>query len=407
MGNPEHVDRIRQGVISWNDWRLLNPGTKPDLWAVDLSGQTLSHADFRGGNLAHARFPHYLEGAQFDHADLRGANFVGASLIGASFEEADLRGANMMGANLFGANLRKAKLGEAKLIGANLSTMTTNVSQAPFAGGRLFSFPESRCDLEDADLTGADFTMANLSDARFAGATLVGADLSKAVLVGTEFRRADLSCCRVHGVSAWDLKLDQTTRQFDLVITPRNEPDITVDDLEVAQFVYLMLRSDKIRRALTIIGEKGVLILGRFTPERKEVLDAIRQKLRELDFVPMMFDFKRVDDRSFTETIKTLAGMSKFIIADVTNPKSSPLELQATVPDYMVPFVPIIEAGEKPFSMLADLQQREWVTAVKEYRDVDNLIDKLESRVVRPALELHAKLRLKKARAIQIEALHN
>jgi hypothetical protein len=32
--------------------------------------------------------------------------------------------------------------------------------------------------------------------------------------------------------------------------------------------------------------------------------------------------------------------LSRFIIADITNPRSSPLELQATMPDYMIPFVP-------------------------------------------------------------------
>jgi hypothetical protein len=33
----------------------------------------------------------------------------------------------------------------------------------------------------------------------------------------------------------------------------------------------------------------------------------------------------------------TLAGMSRFVIADIANPKSAPLELQAAVPDYMIP----------------------------------------------------------------------
>jgi len=47
--------------------------------------------------------------------------------------------------------------------------------------------------------------------------------------------------------------------------------------------------------------------------------------------------------------------MSRFVIADVTNPRSAPLELQATVPELMVPFRPIIEEGEKPFAMLEDL----------------------------------------------------
>src|SRR5213076_2768093 len=114
--------------------------------------------------------------------------------------------------------------------------------------------------------------------------------------------------------------------------TKEGEPVVTVDDLEVGQFIYLILNNSKIRNAIDTIGAKGVLILGRFTKERKAVLDAIRTKLRELHFVPMMFDFERPTQRDFTETIKTLAGLSRFIVADITNPKSSPLELQAIMP---------------------------------------------------------------------------
>ncbi len=90
-----------------------------------------------------------------------------------------------------------------------------------------------------------------------------------------------------------------------------------------------------------------MLILGRFTPERKAVLDAIREALRQRDYLSIVFDFERPTARDFTETIMTLAGMRLFIIADITNPKSSPLELQAVVPNYMVPFVPIIQEGDK------------------------------------------------------------
>ena len=35
------------------------------------------------------------------------------------------------------------------------------------------------------------------------------------------------------------------------------------------------------------------------------------------------------------------------MIADVTDPKSSLFELQAAVPDYQIPFVPIIQKGEQ------------------------------------------------------------
>jgi hypothetical protein len=172
------------------------------------------------------------------------------------------------------------------------------------------------------------------------------------------------------------------------------EPCVSVDNLEVAQFINLLLNNDKIRGVIDTIGEKGVLILGRFTPERKAVLDAIRDKLRELGFVPMMFDFEKPTQRDFTETIKTLAGMSRFIIADITNPKSAPLELQATMPDYMIPFVPIIQEGEEPFSMFRDLKQKygRWVMDVLVYSSEDELIDVIDDAVVQPALELATEL---------------
>jgi hypothetical protein len=38
------------------------------------------------------------------------------------------------------------------------------------------------------------------------------------------------------------------------------------------------------------ITSKAVLILGRFTPERKAVLDAIGDELRKRDHVPVLFD---------------------------------------------------------------------------------------------------------------------
>ena len=122
-----------------------------------------------------------------------------------------------------------------------------------------------------------------------------------------------------------------------------------------------MLHNKKIRDVLNTISQKGVLILGRFTDERKQVLDAIRNKLRERNYVPMLFDFENLR-RDFTETILTLAGLSRFIIADITNPSSVPMELQEVVPNYMVPLVPILAEGQQHFSMFVALQKKyEWV----------------------------------------------
>jgi hypothetical protein len=153
---------------------------------------------------------------------------------------------------------------------------------------------------------------------------------------------------------------------------------------------------------INVIGQKGVLILGRFSQERKPVLDALREKLRSLNFLPIVFDFERPTERDFTETIMTLAGLSCFIIADITNPKSSPLELQATVPNYMIPFVPIIQEGEQPFSMFQDLSGKfDWVLDTLVYDTPSNLIKGLERAVVSPALEKRDELLAKKVEKLR------
>jgi hypothetical protein len=221
-------------------------------------------------------------------------------------------------------------------------------------------------------------------------------------LIETDLTGATLTGCSIYGISAWKLKLEGAKQQ-NLNVSSYDEPAIMVDNLEVAQFIYLLLNNEKIRDVIDTIGEKGVLILGRFTKERKAVLDAIRDQLRNLGFVPMMFDFARPTQRDFSETIKTLAGLSRFIIADITNPKSSPLELQATMPDYMIPFVPIIQEDENPFAMFQGLQHKygEWVLDVLEYDSASSLLEVLDEALVRPALVKADQLILKKAEAIR------
>ena len=97
-----------------------------------------------------------------------------------------------------------------------------------------------------------------------AGADLTRANLSRALLTEANLERATLVDCTVYGVSGWDLKLEGAV-QSGLVITPRSEAAITVDDIEIAQFIYLLLNNQNIRRAIDTITSKVVLVLGRFT----------------------------------------------------------------------------------------------------------------------------------------------
>jgi hypothetical protein len=334
MANSEHLAVLTQGVEVWNRWR----GAHQDLTPA------LSEADLRG-------------------ADLRGADLRGVDLAGA-----DLRGANLR-ANLAGANLREANLFGADLAGANLSR--TNLLWANLAGANLREANLSRTNLLWANLAGADLSRADCSEAR----------LVSAMLVETNFERANLTGCQVYGISAWGLNLVDA-QQSDLVITRDDEPVITVDNVEVAQFIYLLLHNEKIRQVIETVTSKAVLILGRFTPERKAVLDAMREELRRHNYVPILFDFAGPENRDFTETITTLARMARFIIADLTEPMSIPKELEAIVPTLAVPVQPLLEGSTRPYSMLDDYWKYPWVLKVYRYKSCEQLIASLGDRVI-------------------------
>ncbi|MFZ1884733.1 MAG: pentapeptide repeat-containing protein [Rhodoplanes sp.] len=262
----------------------------------------------------------------------------------------------------------------------------------------------SDADLSDAELSGANLRNAHLSRAYLIGANLTGANLEVSILVNTDFTAANLTGCRIYGVSAWRLKLERTEQQ-NLVITSVDEPEVAVDNIEVAQFVYLLLHNEKIRDVIDTIGKKGVLLLGRFTEGRIAILERLREKLRSLGFVPMVFNFDKPETKDFSETVRLLAGLSHFVIVDITNPRSAPLELQATVPDYMVPFAPILEKGQDSFSMFVDLQNKyDWVLKpVIAYSSVDRLIEVLEDKIVRPAEAKFNQLLARRTKQLRVE----
>ena len=203
----------------------------------------------------------------------------------------------------------------------------------------------------------------------------------------------------------WDIRFNRSTIQTDLVITPANEPSLTVDNLEVAQFVYLLLNNEKIRDVIETLSTKAVLVLGRLMPpERKKVVETIRTELRKRGYLPIVFDFRPSSNRDFTETIKTLAGMCRFVVADITEPKSTPLELQAIIPDFMIPFVTLIRKNEKPFSMFQDLWQkhRDWVLEPLVYESVEQLVKVFDKAIIRPTNTRLVVLRRRKAEQLRV-----
>ena len=378
MANDEHVALLKKGVATWNRWRGENPDIRPGFFRADFREANLRAANLSGAFLLEADL---LE-ADLSNADLREAKLFLADLSGANLSNADLREADLFEANLLGANLSNANLREATLLKVDFTL----------------------ADLSGANLSNADLSAANLWDANLSGADLSYADLTGADLTGADFRGANLTGCRIHGICAWKLKLEGAKQQ-NLIITDDDEPTVTVDNIEVAQFIYLLLHNEKIRDVIDTIGKKGVLLLGRFTEGRMVVLERLREKLRRLGFVPMVFNFDKPETKDFSETVRLLCGLSKFVIVDITNPRSAPLELQATVPDYMVPFAPILQEGEKPFAMFVDLQNKyDWVLKpVISYSSVDRLIEALEDKIVRPAEAKFNELLTRRTEQLRVE----
>jgi hypothetical protein len=294
--------------------------------------------------------------AQLGLADLRGAHLAGADLRGLDLSCVDLSRANLFSANLTDVDLSRAKLLVADLFNANLS-------RATLAGADLSVASLGRADLSEANLSGARLPRADLSGADLRGAHLSGVNLTEAQLVGTNFKGADLTGCRVYGISAWNLKLEGA-KQKDLVITQQGEPEITVDNLEVAQFIYLLLHNEKIRDVIDTITTKAVLILGRFTPKRKAVLDTLRDELRKRDRTPIVFDFDQPKSKNVTDTVKLLAQLARYIIVDLSDPNSAPYELGviSMLGLDSTPMVPLIASGQRPFPMLDDVLRKRWST---------------------------------------------
>ena len=158
MANEDHVARLKQGVVAWNEWRA-EKSEIPELSRAELFG-----------------------------ADLSGANLGRANLNTANLSGTNLNEANLRGANLFTANLGRANLNTANLSGTGL-------------GG---------ADLSGADLSGANLVGANLVGANLLGANLLDADLSHAILQETFFTNVELNSvigldtCKHSGPSSID-----------------------------------------------------------------------------------------------------------------------------------------------------------------------------------------------------------
>jgi len=213
------------------------------------------------------------------------------------------------------------------------------------------------------------------------------------------------------GVSVWGVETDADTKQTGLIVNlgwwdlgqwvvdfgpdqaPVKYDHLSVEDRDTAHFISQIVSNPKLTKIIDASTGRMVLLLGRLSGGRKRVLEAMKQKLLELGYAPVVFDFPEPHDRDKIETVTGLAWLSRFVIADLTAPRSTPLEAHAIVPHLMVPFASVIERGKRRFAMFADLQRKyPWVLPTVSYRSDKQLANYLEPAVVDQAEALRQRL---------------
>ncbi len=341
----DHEQLILQGADGWNKWQEENKSpvhfAKP-FWydsrnSEGMQVKGLNKLDFSGIHLTNA---------SIYHAFAEGLNFRRARIVGCHFEEGDF----------------------------------------------------SRTDFSGTTFIDTKFNKTIFTDSVFAGSVFPNCNLNRVNLANANFCVEAIIETVVYGVSAWDLKTNDEMKQSNLIIErtydlysdiiARGQIPHMVDDIEMAQFVYYLSSHKKMRNMINILNSKGVLLLGRFKEGGLERLYKLRDWLKAQNYTPMIFDFDRPTNLDYTETVITMAGLSKFILADLSG-GSVPQELHAIMTNFRKPVIAYAQNGV--YSMFKDLKRKNPYVFELEYTDDQELLSKM-ANILKDAEHSHVQI---------------
>lgn len=334
MSNP-YEKIILQGAPIWNQWR------KENMESV-----------------------HFANPVWYDCPDRNGVQIKGRNRL--DFSGLELTNVSIHNAFAEGLNIQGSKIAHC------------HFEEGNFAGA----------DFSNAEFVNTTFNKTILADANFDGASFVNCNLNRINITNANFCLREIRETVVYGVSAWDLKTCDEMKQSRLIIEKTYElySDIIangkiplmVDNIELAQFIYYLSNHKKMRDVLNILNAKGVLLLGQFKDGGLERLYKLYDWLKEKNYMPMIFDFERPVNMDYTETVITMAGLSKMIIADLSG-GSVPQELHATLTNFQKPIIAYSKTGA--YSMFKDLKRKNPYAFDFEYIDDADLFTKMDTNL--------------------------
>ncbi len=351
------------GYVKWSKWRKENQVRIPNLENANLNKIELLKYDFNNAN---------FKGAQLEAAKLINCEFINADLDNVNLESANCSFSNFTKATLNNVNFSSADLINTTMIDCNcINAKFINVSMVQnLAGGSNFSFS----DFTGSKIVITNLVNCNLQETKFIDCFLNGSNLSRSNLDKSIIKNST-----IYGVSTWDISTKDSLQENLTITNLYNDSVLTVDDIEIANFIYLISNNNKVANAIDNISTKVVLILGRFTPERIEILKYIKSILKRKNYVPILFDFEKPDRRDLTETIGLIGRMSKFVVADLTDAKSIPQELSELIPNNpSLTIYPIVSKEHREYSMFEHWERYPWVKDIYKYGNKSELDDHFE-----------------------------
>ena len=232
--NSHHLAMLKKGAKSWNKWRSRNPEVIPQLSGIDLldeNCQDLSKYNLDYANLADVCGAYVsfretsLSRANLERVQFDDANFSRASLVEANLENAQFKDVCFEQTNLTQANFREAHLSY------------TNFKDANMYMANLSEVKGIRVSLERAFLKKADLSRIDLVNSILNDANLNEVSLNKAILKN----------CFIYGVSLWGTKASEI-KLDDVYISPEINKSLKINNLELAQTIYLHRNSPSLTK---------------------------------------------------------------------------------------------------------------------------------------------------------------